>query len=942
MLLLLLACLPTLDPEKSGSVETGLPTVDADGDGFDDTVDCDDLDAEVFPGADEVCNGEDDDCDGVVPEEELDGDGDGMSACDGDCDDTREDVYAGAEEPCDYTDNDCDGEVDEEGLTVFYEDADGDAFGNVDVPTDPICGAPEGYVADGTDCDDANAEANPGTDELCATGFDDDCDGDVNEDDAADVPTWYLDSDEDSYGDPAYSWVQCEALEGTVSSDQDCDDADPDIHPQAEERCNGLDDDCDGAVPTDETDDDGDGFVECTGEDCDDSRDDVYLGADEYCNTGVDEDCDGSVDEDDDAVDVSTWYADSDGDGDGDGGAITLACNQPSGHVGNSDDCDDGDDTVYDGASELCDGQDNDCDGSLDATEGDDDGDGYVECTVDSDGWDGSTITGGEDCDDGRALTNPGATEYCNTHDDDCDGTVDEDDAVDALTWYDDDDGDGFGDANASQTSCSQPTGTVSDDTDCEDSDSSTYPNAAETCGDGVINDCNASSTDECGPYGSWTLDDTPIAVYGDGYSDYAGSVVESGDVDQDGNADLLLIAPYDGYGEVGVFYGPVTTEWDMADADLSVSGAIADHKDDTQYHYVSQVHMAGDLMGSGDDTLVVAVDSYGAVYLFDSPSSGSLDINDNDVYLDIDTDRNGDMGDELASADLDDDGNLDLIMGAPSYDYEYGDEYWQKYYNRGAVWVAYGPITASRTRVDTDHDDSVIHGRASYAAAGASLASGDLTGDGVDDMVVGAPTSSTSAGTCQVGVIGDLSSGTSSTLASSSDWYLEASNRCGSAVGVGDQNDDGYLDLAVGAEGSNAVYLFNGPLSGSAVGTGSADATVSGPSGGVLGDAVDLSGDVDDDGYDDLVAGSWASSSYKGVVYMHLGPLSGSVSAGSAAGTWTGGSNYDYASLDQSLSFVGDVSGNGYDDIAVGATREDSNSTNAGAAWLMVGGPNY
>ena len=121
--------------------------------------------------------------------------------------------------------------------------------------------------------------------------------------------------------------------------DRDCDDTDPDVHPGAEERCNGLDDDCDGAVPDDEDDGDGDGERGCEG-DCDDGDPDRHTGADEVCN-GVDDDCDEQLPQDE-----------ADGDEDG-----VASCDG---------DCDDENDAVHPGADEECNDVDDDCDGGVD------------------------------------------------------------------------------------------------------------------------------------------------------------------------------------------------------------------------------------------------------------------------------------------------------------------------------------------------------------------------------------------------------------------------------------------------------------------------------------------------------------------------------------------------------------------------------------------------
>jgi MYXO-CTERM domain-containing protein len=95
------------------------------------------------------------------------------------------------------------------------------------------------------------------------------------------------------------------------------------------------------------------------------------------------------------------------------------------------------------------------------------------------------------DCDNNDANTNPDAAEVCDEIDNDCDGTVDDDAAVDAATWYADADDDGYGDAASSSTSCVQPDGTSADATDCDDTDAASFPGAAEVEDDGVDQDCD-------------------------------------------------------------------------------------------------------------------------------------------------------------------------------------------------------------------------------------------------------------------------------------------------------------------------------------------------------------------------------------------------------------------------------------------------------------------
>ncbi len=142
-------------------------------------------------------------------------------------------------------------------------------------------------------------------------------------------------------------------------------------------------------------------------------------------------------------------------------------------------DCDDTDPNTYPGANEYEDGQDNDCDGDVDEETGafDDDGDCYCE-TAPCMGSVHSSCTSidGGDCNDANPAISPAATEICDGTDNDCDTSTDESDAADATTWYADADNDGYGSATNSTPSCSQPTGYVSDTSDCYDNNASANP----------------------------------------------------------------------------------------------------------------------------------------------------------------------------------------------------------------------------------------------------------------------------------------------------------------------------------------------------------------------------------------------------------------------------------------------------------------------------------
>jgi hypothetical protein len=138
-----------------------------------------------------------------------------------DCDDADPAVNPGAVEVCDGIDNNCDGNIDEGVLPTWYRDNDGDGYGDPGSSLEQ-CDQPAGYVIDNTDCNDADPAVNPGAVEVC-DGIDNNCDGNIDE---GVLPTWYRDSDGDGYGDPGSSLEQCDQPAGYVIDNTDCNDAD--------------------------------------------------------------------------------------------------------------------------------------------------------------------------------------------------------------------------------------------------------------------------------------------------------------------------------------------------------------------------------------------------------------------------------------------------------------------------------------------------------------------------------------------------------------------------------------------------------------------------------------------------------------------------------------------------------------------------------------------
>ena len=515
--------------------ETGTEPADVDGDGYGDDIDCDDADPDVYPGAPEVCDEDDNDCDGEVdedvqveifPDEDGDGYGEtllafegcaakaGESLVGGDCDDDDPETYPDAPEQCDEVDNDCDDEVDEDLTEQWWADSDGDGYGNPEFSI-IACDVDASWVANGDDCDDTSGAASPAGTEVC-DDLDNDCDGlfDDDDPDVLDPSTWYADADSDGYGADTYTLEACVAPSGYVDRGGDCDDSDAAFHPDAtEEDCTDpADYNCDGSVGY--ADADGDGYAAC--EDCDDADATVSPNATEICD-GADNDCDGDTDEDD-AWDATTWFEDTDGDGYGVADSTHDACEAPSGFVDNDEDCDDDDSSIHPEAAETCDGVDEDCDGDTDEDASDadtfyvdTDGDGFGSSAFSLDACDTPSgfVDNTEDCNDGDPSVNPDAAETCDGVDEDCDGTTDED-PTDPDTFYVDSDSDGYGDPDNTAEGCEAPSGTVDNSEDCDDADGSIHPGAGETC-DAGDEDCDGlegeDDPDLSGSVPTWYID---------------------------------------------------------------------------------------------------------------------------------------------------------------------------------------------------------------------------------------------------------------------------------------------------------------------------------------------------------------------------------------------------------------------------------------------------
>ena len=503
--------------------------------------DCDDEDKKTFPGANEYCNGKDDDCDTIIDEEGslgcntyyLDEDWDnwgitGFTKClcaewgsynaenPGDCNDSDDEIYPGMLEVCDGKDNDCDGELDEEdsvGCIIYYRDLDKDGWGDAH-DHKCLCAPKDIYTSiKGGDCDDANPNISIGIPEVC-NGWDDDCDGVVDED-TLDCDDYFFDGDTDGYGDDELKLCLCEAGQGyTATVGGDCDDNSGSIHPGVQEVCNGLDDNCNDDIDEDgslgcftfyqDHDEDGFGnsfksqclcgpkedFTATGGGDCNDQEAMANPGMGEICD-GIDNNCNNKTDEDG-SDGCIIYYMD----GDGDGYGITAASQCTCAPVGvysatKGGDCNDTNFHINPGAVELCDSVDNNCLGGIDEGFPDTDGDGVVDC-LDTD-KDGDNDPVGSDCDDEDPSVNKFAPELCDNKDNNCNGQIDEENAQGCQFYYYDFDQDGYGLANQFKCLCALAgLYNTAQSLDCNDDLAYIHPGAIEQCNN-MDDNCNMS-----------------------------------------------------------------------------------------------------------------------------------------------------------------------------------------------------------------------------------------------------------------------------------------------------------------------------------------------------------------------------------------------------------------------------------------------------------------
>ncbi|MBN2383044.1 FG-GAP repeat protein [bacterium] len=416
---------------------------------------------------------------------------------------------------------------------------------------------------------------------------------------------------------------------------------------------------------------------------------------------------------------------------------------------------------------------------------------------------------------------------------------------------------------------------------------------------------------------------------------DYAGaefgySVSSAGDVNNDGYDDILGGAPaYVGPGSTGggafLFLG-TSSEFDP-DSIWTAYG------DQLNGHFGWDVSTAGDVNGDGYGDVIIGARLYdngqadeGVAYVFYGSAMGLATTY---AWMAECNNAGAHFGEFVSSAgDVNGDGYSDVIVAARYYDNGQTDE--------GAAFLYHGSALGLSPSPDwlfeTDQTDAWV----SFVSS-----AGDVNGDGYSDIVLASD--KYDSGQTDEGVAFGFY-GSSTGLSATYDWLVEgdqASAYFGFASSAGDVNGDGYSDVIVGAGGydngetdEGMVYLYYGSSTGLA--TSAAWSYDSNQNGAALG-SVSSAGDVNGDGYSDIIVGSYLydnGETDEGAVFVFHGSETGL----SASYDWMVESNQASSNFGMAVSTAGDVNGDGFGDVIIGAYKYDHGETDEGAAFVFLG----